>query len=60
MHMKKTTVTPRNKEKKIFDELEIAKRTQLPPSDEVIAKLNQMASKPPFSYTQKGRSHDTR
>jgi hypothetical protein len=58
--MKKTIVTPRNKQKKIFDELEIGKRTQLPPSDEVIAKLNQIASKPPFSYTQKGRSHDTR
>lgn len=58
--MKKTIVTPRNKEKKIFDELEIAKRTQLPPSEEMIAKLNQIASKPPFSYTQKGKSHDTR
>ncbi len=58
--MKKTIVKPRNKEKKIFDELEIEKRTQLPPSDEMITKLNQIASKPPFSYTQKGKSHDTR
>jgi len=37
----------------IFKELEIAERTQLPPSEELISKLNQLASKPPFSYTQK-------
>ena len=60
IHMKKTIVSSRNKQKKIFEELEISKRTQLPPSDEVIAKLNEIASKPPFSYTQKGKQHDTR
>jgi hypothetical protein len=58
--MKKTIVTPRNKQKKIFDELEIGKRTQLPPSEDLIARLNKIAAKPPFSYTQKSRDHDTR
>jgi hypothetical protein len=43
---------------KIFKELEIPQRTQVPPSEELIAKLNQIASKPPFSYTQKKKDHD--
>jgi hypothetical protein len=37
----------------IFKELEIPQRTQLPPSEELIAHLNQLASRPPFSFTQK-------
>jgi hypothetical protein len=36
-----------------FNELEIPQRTQLPPSEELIARLNQLASKPPFSFTKK-------
>jgi hypothetical protein len=44
----------------IFQELEIVQRTQLPPSDELIARLNQLASKPPFCYTQKPKKHETR
>jgi hypothetical protein len=37
----------------IFKELEIDHRTQRPPSEELITRLNQLASKPPFSFTQK-------
>jgi hypothetical protein len=33
--------------------LEISQRTQLPPSEELIARLNQLASQPPFCYTRK-------
>ena len=42
----------------IYKELEITQRTQVPPSEELIAKLNQIASKPPFSYTQKKKDND--
>lgn len=44
---------------KIYQDLEIQQRTQIPPSEELIAKLNQIASLPPFSYTQKKKDHDT-
>lgn len=44
---------------KIYQDLEIPQRTQIPPSEELIAKLNQIASLPPFSYTQKKKDHDT-
>ena len=37
----------------IFKELEIPQRTQWPPSEELIARLNQLASTPPFCFTQK-------
>ncbi len=37
----------------IFNELEIPQRTQLPPTEELTARLNKLASKPPFSYTRK-------
>jgi hypothetical protein len=37
----------------IFKELEIHQRTQRPPSEELITRLNQLASRPPFSFTQK-------
>jgi hypothetical protein len=33
--------------------LEISQRTQLPPSEDLIARLNQLASQPPFCYTSK-------
>ncbi|HET7000243.1 MAG TPA: hypothetical protein VFI33_02995 [Puia sp.] len=45
---------------KIYQDLEIPQRTQLPPSEELIAKLNQIASLPPFSYTQKTKDNDPR
>ena len=45
---------------KIYEDLEIPQRTQVPPSEELIAKLNQIASLPPFSYTQKKKDNDPR
>jgi hypothetical protein len=45
---------------KIYEDLEIPQRTQIPPSEELIAKLNQLASQPPFSYTQKTKDNDPR
>jgi hypothetical protein len=38
---------------KIFKDLEIAQRTQRPPSEELITRLNELASKPPFCYSRK-------
>jgi hypothetical protein len=43
---------------KIYQDLEIPQRTQIPPTEEMIAKLNQLASQPPFSYTQKKKEND--
>jgi len=43
---------------KIYQDLEIPQRTQIPPSEELIVKLNQLASQPPFSYTQKKKEND--
>ena len=43
---------------KIYQDLEISQRTQIPPSEELIVKLNQLASQPPFSYTQKKKEND--
>ena len=43
----------------LFKELEIAQRTQRPPSEELIEQLNQLASKPPFSYIHKGKKDFT-
>jgi hypothetical protein len=43
---------------KIFKDLEIVQRTQKPPSEELISRLNQLASKPPFSYTKKVKEND--
>lgn len=43
---------------KIYQDLEIPQRTQIPPSEELITKLNQLASQPPFSYTQKKKEND--
>jgi hypothetical protein len=42
----------------IFKGLEISERTQKPPSEELIFRLNQLASKPPFSYTHKVKKND--
>ena len=43
---------------KIYQDLEIPQRTQIPPSEELITRLNQLASQPPFSYTQKKKDND--
>ncbi len=42
----------------IFKDLEIEQRTQKPPSEDLISRLNQLASKPPFSYTHKDKEND--
>ena len=44
---------PDVKAEDLFKELEIAQRTQRPPSEELITRLNDLASKPPFSYIHK-------
>jgi hypothetical protein len=49
----------RNKDK-ILKELEIPERTQKPPSAELIARLNEIASKPPFSNFHKVKENDIR
>jgi hypothetical protein len=41
-----------------FKDLEIVQRTQKPPSEDLISKLNQLASKPPFSYIHKVKKND--
>jgi hypothetical protein len=47
-------------DEKIFEDLELAKRTQLPPSQEEISRLNELASKPPFSYIHKAKERRPR
>jgi hypothetical protein len=42
----------------IFKELEIQERTQKHPSEELISRLNELASKPPFSYRHKVKEND--
>jgi hypothetical protein len=44
----------------IFAELEIPQRTQLPPSADLVTRLNEIASKPPFSYIHKAKEYETR
>jgi hypothetical protein len=41
-----------------YKELDIAERTQKPPSEELIMRLNQLASTPPFSYRHKVKEND--
>ena len=41
-----------------FKDLEIVQRTQKPPTEELISRLNQLASKPPFSYIHKVKKND--
>ncbi len=41
----------------IFKGLESRVNARTPPSEELISKLNLLASKPPFSYTQKVREN---
>jgi hypothetical protein len=66
--MKKPPETPESKTEpsiesgihadETFKDLEIVQRTQKPPSEELISRLNQLASKPPFSYTHKLKDND--
>ena len=42
----------------IFKDLEIVQRTEKPPSEELISRLNQLASKPPFSFIHKVKKND--
>jgi len=44
---------PNINSEEIFKDLEISQRTQRPPSDEQITRLNDLASRPPFCYTRK-------
>lgn len=44
----------------ILKGLEIPERTQKPPSAELIARLNEIASRPPFSYLHKGKENNIR
>ena len=37
----------------LYKELEIPQRTQRPPSKDLIVRLNQLAARPPFCFTQK-------
>lgn len=53
-----TFIEPGTHADEIFKDLEIVQRTQKPPSEELISRLNQLASKPPFSYTQKIKEND--
>jgi hypothetical protein len=56
---KSVTVTDFN-DQNIFEGLELAQRTQLPPSEEKIIRLNEIASKPPFSYIYKAKENQLR
>jgi hypothetical protein len=42
----------------IFKDFEIVQRTQKTPSEELISRLNQLASIPPFNYTHKVKKND--
>jgi hypothetical protein len=65
--MKKQT-PPSNKKKPSADptfeeikkDLEIPQRTQVPPSEELIEKLNKKAAQPPFSYIHKRKDNNIR
>jgi hypothetical protein len=52
------SIEPNIHSDKIFKDLEIVARTQKPPSEELISRLNQLASKPPFSYIHKFKKND--
>jgi hypothetical protein len=56
--MKKPLKIPKPRTDEIFKALEIAERTQKPPSEELILRLNQLASKPPFSFRHKVKEND--
>ncbi len=41
----------------VFKDLELAERTQKPPSEELIERLNHLVTKPPFCWTSKYKDH---
>jgi hypothetical protein len=41
----------------VFTDLELAERTQKPPSEELIERLNHLVSKPPLCWTIKYKDH---
>jgi hypothetical protein len=41
----------------VFEDLEVAQRTQKPPTEELIDRLNHLVKKPPFCWTNKYRDH---
>ena len=52
------SVEPNLQSDEFFKDLDIVQRTQKPPSEELISRLNQLASKPPFSYIHKIKKND--
>jgi hypothetical protein len=56
--MKKPPKFPKPRTDEIFKGLDFEKRSQKPPSEELISRLNQLASKPPFSYRHKVKEND--
>jgi hypothetical protein len=55
---KQTSVDPNLHSDEFFKDLDIVQRTQKPPSEELISRLNDLASKPPFSYIHKIKKND--
>ena len=41
----------------VFEDLEVAHRTQMPPTQELINRLNHLVKRPPFCWTNKYRDH---
>ena len=41
----------------LFEELEVSQRTQKPPTEELIQRLNHLVTKPPFCWTNKYKEH---
>jgi hypothetical protein len=56
--MKKPPEIPKPKTVPFIEPGVRAERTQKPPSEELISSLNQLASKPPFSYRHKVKEND--
>ena len=55
---KEPSIEPNLHSDEFFKDLDIVQRTQKPPSEELISKLNELASKPPFSYIHKTKKND--
>lgn len=61
-HMKKNPSKTESEDdlEEILKQLEISSRTQQPPSEDLIKRLNEIASKPPFTYIHKAKKNDPR
>jgi hypothetical protein len=55
--VKKNNVADEQWAVSVFEELEIAQRTQKPPTEELIERLNHLVTKPPFCWTNKYKDH---